>query len=88
VVSGGCYSQSDINNSIKEHGFCVVISCEKAWYYPLSHVIEIKKERVKVSLNPKYDAYVSDKEITVGCQTFPIEILEQLQKALKEYNAQ
>jgi hypothetical protein len=36
---------------------------------------------VSIPLNSEYTAIVSEKEIRVGCQTFPIEILDKLVKA-------
>lgn len=43
-----------------------------------------KTSSKKVKLNDDYDAIVSKDTIQVGCQTFPISILDDLAKALKE----
>lgn len=41
-------------------------------------------DNVKVKLNDDYDAIVSKDTIEVGCQTFPISILDELVEARKQ----
>jgi hypothetical protein len=43
-----------------------------------------KSADIKVKLNSKYDAIVSKDSIVVGCQIFPISILDDLVKAKDE----
>jgi hypothetical protein len=38
--------------------------------------------QVTVKLNDKYSAVVTNQTITVGCQTFPVSIVEELTKAI------
>lgn len=41
---------------------------------------------MEVKLNSEYTAIVSKKEIKVGCQTFPIDILDKLCEARDSVN--
>lgn len=47
-----------------------------------SKYFRIKPSRVQVPLNGSYTAEVSLEGITVGCQTFPVEIVKKLSEAL------
>lgn len=46
----------------------------------------IKGKKVEVKLNDEYTAEVTKTEIKVGCQTFPISVLDALNDAREELN--
>ena len=46
----------------------------------------IKRKIIKVSLSPKYDAFISSKGIEVGCQTITAEKLKEIIEVAKKFN--
>lgn len=74
-------------DSVKENGVCVYFTTESKHQIPvdykdLKEVVE--PDHLEYSLNSMYDAKVYKDRIVVGCQTFPISILEDLLALHKE----
>lgn len=63
---------------------------EYTWPEDATEIIEYIKKGCKppvtVKLNDKYDAIVSKDTVVVGCQTFPIDIIDKLVKARNSFN--
>ncbi len=68
-----------VNDEVVANGFCVCVR-DNCYSVPIN-MIELIKD-VKVTLNSKYNATVTKETITVGCQTFPVSILKDLQTAI------
>lgn len=67
----------------KEHGICVYVY-DDLFTVEVVAVEEDPAKVVEVKLNASYTASVSRDGIKVGCQTFPLSILDALNKAAKE----
>jgi hypothetical protein len=52
----------------------------------LVELVPDKPREVIVKLNKSYDAIITKDEIKVGCQTFPITVLKEMQEALDGLN--
>lgn len=54
-----------------------------------NHLVPVDRvkliENIEVKLNKSYTAKVNAETITVGCQTFPVSILSDLSKAVKQF---
>ena len=59
----------------------VVLFGEMGMNIPYTAVTRIKEESITIKLNETYKAEVFKDKIVVGCQTFPINILDQLMDA-------
>ena len=61
---------------------------EKSWWYPFFILKKVRlpkaqrKEHIKI--NGDYTAIVSTEGIKVGCQTFPLSVIDELAKAIKQ----
>lgn len=80
-------SHDAVQKVFDRDGFVVLLE----WYDPdntfcgnsVLNVIECPKEEI-VKLNDNYQAVVSKDTIKVGCQTFPVSILDELKEAHKK----
>lgn len=62
----------------------IVLICEGNYSYPMCDKVTIvpdKPTSIAVKLNDSYEAVVTKDSIKVGCQTFPISILKELNEA-------
>lgn len=86
-VKNDLVSSGKVNDAVNEHNlkFIVVAEWGGSSVVPIMEVKSIKKNRTKeVKLNSQYTALVSKEEIKVGCQTFPLSIVQELATAIKE----
>lgn len=74
---------SSVSEYMKTHDVCVAIVSKNFANSCPVELIETPAESVSIKLNDKYEALVTEDTITVGCQEFPISILEELVKAHK-----
>jgi hypothetical protein len=74
-------ASNSVLNDIDNNGFSVVISGGNFANPVMS--VKIKPDSVKIKLNDTYDADVTKDTIVVGCQTYPISILDELIAARK-----
>lgn len=73
------FSSHSVGEAVKNKGYCVAV---KYGFYATDVVnVEEHTEEIKVNLNSEYTAYVSKDGIKVGCQIFPLSILDELVKA-------
>lgn len=70
-----------IDNVVNQYGFCVYVCGTDAKFDVMS--VTIIPDYVSVELSKGYKAIVKKDTIQVGCQIFPISILEELNKAHK-----
>lgn len=70
------------NEYLQDHDFCVVLNAGTSINFPYTSVVLAPSSKT-VKLNGKYEAEVYQDKIVVGCQTFPITILKELDDALK-----
>jgi hypothetical protein len=85
VHSGSVYDE------VAEFGVCVYLQSVGGMQCPVlcEDLIEVIKPKfIEVTLNGTYNAKVYEDKIEVGCQTFPISILEDLVKASREISNQ
>lgn len=64
----------------KKNGVCVFVFGGIS--VPVTTIKSIVKD-ISVKLNDSYTAVITEKGIKVGCQTFPLSIVEELAKAIK-----
>jgi len=87
IYTGNCNyedSSGSVMEYMKTHDVCVALIDENNYKsYPVA-LIEPPVESVTVKLNDVYTVEVTKNSITVGCQTFPVSILEDLIKAHKQ----
>jgi hypothetical protein len=69
-----------VNHETKKNGFCVYVVGE-LYTVPFNTIVEVLPNTIEVRLNETYKATVSKDSIEVGCQTFPIDILDKLVEA-------
>lgn len=74
-------STEAVKREVEKHGFCVAL-IGSIYEIPVSNAIAPPTSKT-VKLNDTYDAVVSKDTITVGCQTFPIGKLRELQEAFE-----
>lgn len=86
LLESGTYDVLYIANG-KLHGYSGYSNYSTITKIPLTDfiykLINPKPTMVEVKLNDKHSALVTKNDITVGCQTFPITILIELNMALK-----
>lgn len=82
--------ESLVDKELKANGVCVYVLLSSGVHVPVnSERLELDKtpEYKEVKLNSSYTAKVYKDKIEVGCQTFPVSILKELTKALKEVSS-
>lgn len=84
LIPMGKDSSATVEEEAKIHGFCVAVKSTN-YIVPVLSVM-LSPTEIRVKLNAKYDAIVARDGITVGCQTFPVTILNDLKKALDSLN--
>lgn len=82
VYFKGQKKSGSINEYLETHDICVAVS-GGVYTIPVE-LVEIVPESIEVKLNEKHSAKVFKDKVAVGCQTFPITIIDDLKKALEE----
>jgi len=80
------YSSLSTNKirSLKDGELAIIVNSESGGNLPLDSIEEIPQS-YDVKLNHEYTATITKDTIKVGCQTFPISILDKLQDARKKF---
>lgn len=70
-----------VKEYLTTHEYCVVLHSN---YVAVPYdSVELVPDEIEVKLNDTYTAKVTKDSIKVGCQTFPVSILKELNEALK-----
>lgn len=86
LIPMGESSSMVVEQEADKHGYCVAVIGSQYTVPVLS--VTLPPQEITIKLNDDYDAIITKETVKVGCQTFPVALIKEIQSAIDKLNEQ